>query len=103
MYVKPRSHQFGTLEIGENKFDIADERVSELDEKCVELEYGQGIIFNNFLVHRSGVITQKGGARMSVQIRFDDLDDVEYSRRGWPQNYRIVDAVDTMKFPDLPV
>jgi len=102
IFVKPGSHKFGTLDIGKNKFDIIDKRVENIPDQCVELEYGEGVLFSNYLVHKSGIIEQEGAMRFSIQLRYDDLDDKKYLENGWPQNYVIQDAVDTQKFPDLP-
>jgi len=102
MYIKPGSHKFGTLVLGKNKFDVVDERVKGIKEECVELEYGEGIIFNNYVLHKSGIIQRENAVRLTVQFRFDDLEDTEYKNSGWPQNYKIEDSVDTEKYPDLP-
>jgi hypothetical protein len=94
IHVKPGSHRFGTVQYGESKFDIIDPRVADMPEVPVRLEFGQGVVFSNFLIHRSGVITDPAGLRMSLQLRYDDLADEEYKGRGWPANYRIVDVKD---------
>lgn len=92
LWVKPGSHRFGVLRTGQDKFDIVDERVAGLRELPLNLEFGEAVLFSNLLLHRSGAITHPYGMRLSLQFRYDDLNDAEYRGQGWPANFKLVDA-----------
>lgn len=96
--IKVGSHKLGVLETGATKFQITDRRFEELPEYELELKFGDFAVINSLVVHRSGVITEKPGMRMSLQFRYDDFDEPSYKKLGWPKNYRIVDAVDHERY-----
>ena len=102
--VLPGAHKFGVLQLGKGKFDIVDERIKGFATHWLDLSRGQFVLFSNYLPHRSGVIKDPQGARLSVQLRYDDLLDPEYKSRGWPANFRIADAIDDDRYgADSPI
>jgi hypothetical protein len=50
------------------------------------VRFGEALIFDQKIVHKSGV-NMSDGIRFSVQIRYSDLQDEEYASRGWPRNH----------------
>jgi hypothetical protein len=50
------------------------------------VRFGEVLIFDQKIVHESGVNTSDK-IRFSVQIRYSDLRDAEYASRGWPRNH----------------
>jgi len=48
-----------------------------------ELDYGQFIIFNNLLLHRSGA-NQSKATRWTIQIRYGDFENDFAASKGWP-------------------
>lgn len=98
LVIKVGSHKLGVLETGETKFTITDRRFESYPEKEVELHFGDFVVLNSLVVHRSGVITEHPGVRMTLQFRYDDLDEPNYRKSGWPRNYQIIDAVDHKRF-----
>ena len=50
------------------------------------VRFGEVLIFDQKIVHESGVNTSDK-IRFSVQIRYSDLQDAEYADRGWPRNH----------------
>lgn len=96
--VKPGSHKLKKVELGTHKFIITDPRLNDFETVPVFLEFGQCVVFSNYLLHKSGIISDENGIRLSLQFRYDDLNDEEYRRAGWPSNYVITDAVDEDKY-----
>jgi ectoine hydroxylase-related dioxygenase (phytanoyl-CoA dioxygenase family) len=68
------------------------------DEKVlrVPMRVGEALVFNQYLVHRSGLNTVDD-IRFSAQVRFTNLDDAEYASRGYAFNFnmRPVEIADT--------
>jgi hypothetical protein len=90
LYIKPGSHRYGMLATGRDKFDVVDSRASEFPELGLELKLGQAVVMSNFLLHRSGVINDPNGVRLSIQLRYDDANDKKWKTNGWPANFKIV-------------
>ena len=49
---------------------------------CNEVNLGECLIFSQLLVHRSGINLSKK-ARISLQIRFNDMSSVEWKKRNF--------------------
>ncbi len=56
--------------------------------KSCPVNFGEALIFNQKLVHQSGVNTSKQ-IRFSVQLRFSDLGCSQYAQRGYPINHKL--------------
>ncbi len=80
----PGSHKSG---IFENAKGIIPDRF-EFDFESVPVKLGEALIFNQKLVHKSGVNTSDN-VRFSVTLRFSDLSDIDYLRRGCPLNHEV--------------
>ena len=83
MLVVPGSHTNGTFPnvqgIIPNNF--------KFDFVSVPLKLGEALIFNQKLVHQSGVnISDK--IRFSIQLRYTDLGCPHYAQRGYPLNHK---------------
>ncbi|MBX7148439.1 phytanoyl-CoA dioxygenase family protein [bacterium] len=98
LLIKEGSHKNGVYECGKNKFDIIDTRIHDFKEVSLDLQFGDFVVFNSYIVHRSGIIKEAPGMRLSLQFRYDDIRDKEYKKKGWPKNFKIVDAVDDARF-----
>jgi len=85
LLVDPGSHNKG---IFPNKKGIISEEY-EFNFQSVPLKLGQALIFNQKLVHQSGLNTSKK-IRFSIQLRFSDLGCKNYALRGYPINHRSV-------------
>lgn len=65
----------------------------------MKIQSGEGfpdvsiVIFSNLLAHRSGPIETQGGMRLSLQLRYDDVEDEDYRSAYWPANFKIIDAI----------
>lgn len=93
LWVKPGTSACGLLQTGRDKFDIVDSRLAAHQSAGLTMAFGDIVIFSNLLAHRSGVLRDRNGMRISVQLRYDDVEDADYRRRGWPANFKIVDAI----------
>jgi len=86
--VIPGSHLDGLYECAEvDYYSKIDEGL--LDEgKYIPVEMNKGdlLIFNSFLVHRSGT-NSTNGIRWSSQLRFNNLDDPNFIKRKLPNPY----------------
>ena len=51
--------------------------------KSIPMLAGDALLFSMFLVHKSGVNSTRGSIRFSVQIRYNDLSDVNFAERGF--------------------
>lgn len=80
----PGSHKYGVFE---NAKGIIPDRF-EFDFESVPVKFGEALIFNQKLVHKSGVNTSDK-VRFSVILRFSDLSDIEYLNRGCPLNHDV--------------
>lgn len=98
LFFKKGSHANGVYKYGKNKFDIVDQRIHEFPEVTLDLNYGDFVAFNSSVVHRSGVITEAPGLRLSLQFRYDDLKDAAYKKKGWPRNFKFIDAISHEKY-----
>ncbi len=95
---KKGSHINGVYRYGKNKFDITDSRIHLFPEIDLDLNFGDFVMFNSLVVHRSGIITERPGMRLSLQFRYDDIQDPTYKQLGWPRNFRITDSVDQERY-----
>lgn len=86
LQVVPGSHKLGLLSNGlSDGFGLV-EGFQDDDFMSVELEPGDALSFSSFLVHRSGQnITDK--IRWSCHLRYNNLDDSNFIRRGFPHPY----------------
>ena len=66
------------LESDIHKFSISDEFVQKYDEIVVELKQGQGLLFNQYLVHRGGLNTT-GRTRFSVVTLYHSMSNPKFS------------------------
>lgn len=81
----PKSHKMG---IFSHLNGIIDESLS-FDFIPVEVKYGQSLIFNQKLVHQSGVNTSDK-IRFSIQLRFSNLHCSEYLERNYYKNHKSI-------------
>ena len=85
--IVPKSHMMGLLPTEELKnprrFSITDQRVENMSNAPVELEFGECVIFSQMLVHRSGT-NSTGSPRISVQLRYTDYSDASFIAQGYP-------------------
>ena len=51
-----------------------------------KISKGQGFLFSSFLVHKSQINNSKN-IRVSLQLRYNDLSDKNFIKRGYPHNY----------------
>ena len=84
LLVSPGSHLKG---IYENKKGIIDDKFKFEFENC-NVKFGEAIIFNQKLVHQSG-LNVSNKIRFSIQLRFSDLGCEEYSSRDFPLNSQL--------------
>jgi hypothetical protein len=84
LMVAPKSHLKG---IYPNKKGIISPDY-KFDFEPIEVKLGQLLIFNQKLVHKSGVNTSNK-IRFSIQLRFSDLNCPIYASQGFPINHRI--------------
>lgn len=82
LLVSPKTHLNG---IYPNKKGLIDEKIHFSFESC-NVKYGEAIIFNQKLVHKSGT-NNSNKIRFSIQLRFSDLDCDDYFKRGLPINH----------------
>ncbi|PIR22573.1 MAG: hypothetical protein COV44_07175 [Deltaproteobacteria bacterium CG11_big_fil_rev_8_21_14_0_20_45_16] len=98
LVIKEGSHRIGIAQTGANKFEITDPRINDFKEVEHSLSFGDFVVLNSLVVHRSGVITEKPGMRLTLQFRYDDLEEPNYIAKGWPRNFSIVDAINHNRF-----
>lgn len=91
--IVPGSHQFGLLDIYPvdkiHFYEIGDKKLDTKNSKSVEVEYGDVVIFSNFIAHQSG-LNRSDRCRYSLQYRFNDLSCPYFLKRNWPKAYDIV-------------
>lgn len=80
----PGSHKMGVLK---NKNGIIDDALN-FDFESVSVKFGEALIFNQKLVHKSG-LNISNNVRFSVILRYSDLKDEDFLRRGCPINHEI--------------
>ena len=99
----PRSHLGGLLPSEKDNWyrHIPNGITSDMNFESVEVKAGDLIIFNQFLVHRSGNnITDK--IRWSIQFRFNDLKDETFISRSLPYPSRSYIPPDELITPNFP-
>lgn len=86
--VIPGSHVAGLLESSDVDYyaEIDGGQIDETDFVPVEMKKGDLLIFNSFLVHRSGTNTTNR-IRWSSQLRYNNLDESTFIERGLPNPY----------------
>jgi phytanoyl-CoA hydroxylase len=96
--VIPGSHALEQVPIGETKIQSSFgllELDSYKDESFIQLEVNAGdlILFHTFLIHRSGINKSDRNVRMTLQLRYNDLDDPYYISKSYicPYKYTHVD------------
>jgi len=80
----PGSHNNGVYE---NCNGIIHDRY-EFDFEPVPVKFGQALLFDQKLVHKSGFNVSRN-VRFSIILRFSDLGDLDYLKRGCPLNHEI--------------
>jgi ectoine hydroxylase-related dioxygenase (phytanoyl-CoA dioxygenase family) len=85
--VMPGSHLMGYLETQElsnpRRFEIVDDRIDSEEYGPAELNFGEAILFSQFLVHRSGH-NRSGKPRVTTQQRFTDGAEPRFVANGLP-------------------
>ena len=64
--------------------------ISDMDDSLftpIKLEYGDMLIFSSFLIHKSGVMQKNSEIRWSCHFRYNNLDDSDFIKRGYPNPY----------------
>jgi phytanoyl-CoA hydroxylase len=83
--VIPKSHKnyqiFNHSSLKSVKKNKLDKCFEESDFKSINVKLGQALIFSNYLVHKSGN-NSSNQIRMSFNVRFNDLLNKEYIKRG---------------------
>lgn len=95
----PKSHKEGLLsKEKEGSFGLV-ENYEEKDFISFDVKQGDIILFNSFLVHKTGNnITDN--IRWSCHMRYNDLDDNSFIKRGYPHAY-IYKPIDEYLTPDF--
>lgn len=86
--VIPASHKKGIYKADKDEWysHIIDSEYNEDDIIFAEMEAGDLLLFNSFLIHGSGNnITDR--ARWSIQLRFNNLAEGTFVQRGYPYPY----------------
>tara|TARA_Y100001970_G_scaffold292364_1_gene433397 strand:- start:387 stop:1229 length:843 start_codon:yes stop_codon:yes gene_type:complete len=90
--VIPKSHLLGLIKIKPADTIIFYEiDFPELDESkafTVEMNYGEILLFSNFLLHSSSK-NKSNLCRYTIQIRFNDLSCPYFKKNGWPRAFLI--------------
>lgn len=60
----------------------------KFDFQSCPVKLGEALVFNQKLVHQSGVNTSNK-IRFSIQLRFSDLSCADYAGRGYPINHKV--------------
>jgi len=98
LVIKEGSHKIGIAQTGANKFEITDSRIHDFKDVEHSLSFGDFVVLNSLVVHRSGVIKDEPGIRLTLQFRYDDLEEPSYLAKGWPRNFSIIDAINHDRF-----
>tara|TARA_Y100000768_G_C23891029_1_gene640139 strand:+ start:286 stop:1101 length:816 start_codon:yes stop_codon:yes gene_type:complete len=95
----PKSHKEGLLsKEKEDSFGLV-KNYKETDFISFDVKQGDIILFNSFLVHKSGNnITDN--IRWSCHMRYNDLDDTSFIKRGYPHSY-IYKPIDEYLTPEF--
>ena len=95
----PKSHKEGLLSNEKKEsFNIIN-KYKENEFISFDIKQGDIILFNSFLVHKSGNnITNN--IRWSCHMRYNDLEDKSFIKRGYPHSY-IYKPIDEYLTPDL--
>lgn len=96
--VIPKSHLQGALKQKDNT--VLDE--SSFDAKDfvpIVMNRGDVLIFNTFLIHRSGHNTSNK-VRLTTHLRYDNADEESFIQRNYP-HHRVDKRADGIAFPDL--
>lgn len=83
--VIPGSHKRGILPHTEGLVNI--DEYNQEDFISCEVELGEALVFNQLLIHSSGINASKDTLRFSLQIRYNDLSAYEYLDRQLYFNY----------------
>jgi phytanoyl-CoA hydroxylase len=86
--VIPGSHRCGLLSSSTVDYyaKINDGLTRDCDFLPIEMNVGDLLIFNGFLVHRSG-LNQTGRIRWSSQLRYNNLRETSFRRRKMPHTF----------------
>ncbi len=96
--VIPGSHFNGLLEAGDVDYysEIKSDQINESEFVSVEMNKGDLLIFNSFLVHRSGTnVTDR--VRWSSQLRYNNLNEKSFIKRNMPNPYIYKPAAELVK------
>ena len=98
--IRPGSHKYGSLprkHLDVRPYVVLED--GEWQERCplIELEFEENdmLFFHMDLVHRSG-LNRSDRPRVTVQLRYNNLEDPEYLRDGWPATYKTLTVKDTI-------
>ena len=65
---------------------IDNKRFSETEFVSLDMDFGDVLFFSGFLVLKSGLLKAENH-RWSIELRFNDLDDETYKKRGYPLTF----------------
>jgi ectoine hydroxylase-related dioxygenase (phytanoyl-CoA dioxygenase family) len=71
------------------------------DIKSINISKGDAFIFSSFLIHRSGINTSNF-IRVSLQYRYNDLEDSYFINNGYPYPYEYAKPNDKLIIKKLP-
>jgi len=95
--ILPKSHLKGLIKVHPvdkiHNYEIEDYLLSEFDPLEVEINYGDLVLFSNFIVHESGNNISEL-CRYSIQMRFNDLTCPYFQEQGWPRSFIIKNNYD---------
>lgn len=101
--IRPRSHENGLLPfraIQTRPYFLLEKGPWQtqypLQEVC--LDTNEVVVFHMDLIHKSG-LNRGRHPRVTVQLRYNDLQNPQYAEQGWPPSYRIVSRKDTHTLP----
>ncbi|MDC3260120.1 phytanoyl-CoA dioxygenase family protein [bacterium] len=100
--VIPKSHLSGILNTVKDDWyrTIKDDRFDEEKFISLEVEKGDVVCFNSFLVHRSGNNTSEN-IRWSMHYRYNDIDEATYVERKFPHPYIVYTPGQETLFPEF--
>jgi hypothetical protein len=93
----PGSHKMGLLETQHSGFGhtVKSDLISDLSSEYLTLEFGDAVVFSQYLVHHTHTI---GEFRMALSFRFNDMTDADWIDRSYFVSFERVPI--TTKFED---
>ena len=90
--VIPKSHLLGLIKIKPADtlifYEIDFPELDETQALTAEINYGEVLLFSNFLLHASSY-NRSNLCRYTIQIRFNDLACPYFQKNGWPRAFAI--------------